>query len=104
MGRRYYLKDSKDVYKLNNYLIQGSAADIIKTVIIRIDKMLQEGHYKSRLQGCIHDELCVCVAQGEHDIIYKIKYMMENTVKTFVPLVAEIETTKTTWADKKEEE
>ena len=104
MGRRYYLKDSKDVYKLNNYLIQGSAADIIKTVIIRIDKMLQEGHYKSRLQGCIHDELCVCVAQGEHDIIYKIKYMMDNTVKTFVPLVAEIETTKTTWADKKEEE
>jgi hypothetical protein len=28
---------------------------------------------------------------------------MEHTVKTYVPLVAEIETTKTTWADKKEE-
>jgi DNA polymerase-1 len=91
------------MYKLNNYLIQGSAADVIKTVIIRIDKMLREGGYKSRLQGCIHDELCVCVAPNEHDVIYKIQYLMEHTVKTFVPLVAEIEVTSTTWADKKEE-
>jgi DNA polymerase-1 len=103
LGRRYYLNDSKDIYKLNNYLIQGSAADAIKTVIIRIDKMLREGGYKSRLQGCIHDELCVCVAEGEHDVIYKIQWLMENTVKTFVPIVAEIEVTNTTWADKHEE-
>ena len=103
LGRRYYIKDQKDVYKLNNYLIQGSAADMIKLVIIRIDKMLREGGYKSKLQGCIHDELCVCVAEGEHDVIYKIKDIMEHTVKTFVPVVAEIEVTSTTWADKHEE-
>ena len=103
MGRRYYITDEKDVYKLNNYMIQGSAADIIKTVICRIDNMLQKGNYKTRLQGCIHDELCVCVAEGEHDIIYRIKDMMENTVKTFVPLVAEIEITNTNWAEKHEE-
>lgn len=103
LGRRYYISDSKDVYKLNNYLIQGSAADMIKLVIIRIDRMLKEGGYKTRLQGCIHDELCVCVAEGEHDVIYKIQHIMENTVKTFVPVVAEIEVTNTTWADKHEE-
>ena len=103
LGRRYYIEDSKDVYKLNNYLIQGSAADMIKLVIIRIDKMLRDGGYKSRLQGCIHDELCVCVAEGEHDVLYKIKHLMENTVRTFVPIVAEIEVTTTTWADKHEE-
>lgn len=103
LGRKYYISDSKDVYKLNNYLIQGSAADMIKLVIIRIDRMLQEGGYKTRLQGCIHDELCVCVAEGEHDVIYKIQHIMEHTVKTFVPVVAEIEVTDTTWADKHEE-
>lgn len=103
LGRRYYINDSKDVYKLNNYLIQGSAADMIKLVIIRIDKMLREGGYKSKLQGCIHDELCVCVAEGEHDVIYKIQHIMEHTVKTFVPVVAEIEVTTTTWAEKHEE-
>lgn len=103
LGRRYYIKDSKDVYKLNNYLIQGSAADMIKLVIIRIDKMLRDGGYKTKLQGCIHDEICICVAEGEHDVIYKIQNIMEHTVKTFVPVVAEIEVTSTTWADKHEE-
>lgn len=103
LGRKYYISDSKDVYKLNNYLIQGSAADMIKLVIIRIDRMLQQGGYKTRLQGCIHDEICVCVAEGEHDVIYKIQHIMEHTVKTFVPVVAEIEVTNTTWADKHEE-
>lgn len=103
LGRRYYMTDSRDVYKLNNYLIQGSAADIIKTCIIKIDKMLKEEGYKTKLQGCIHDEVCVCVAEGEHDVLYKIKEIMEKTCKTFVPLVAEIEVTTTNWAEKHEE-
>lgn len=101
LGRRYYINDSKDVYKLNNYLIQGSAADIIKLVIIKVDNYLRKGHFKTRLQGCIHDELCICVAAGEHDVIYKIKEIMETTVKTFVPLVAEISISTTNWAEKK---
>jgi DNA polymerase-1 len=103
LGRRYYINESRDVYKLNNYLIQGSAADMIKLCIIRIDKMLRDKGYKSKLQGCIHDELCVCVAEGEHNVLYEIQKIMENTVKTFVPIVAEIEVTNTTWADKHEE-
>lgn len=103
LGRRYYITDSKDTYKLNNYLIQGSAADIIKLVIIKIDAYLRKHKLKTRLQGCIHDEVCICVAQGEHDIIYKIKEIMETTVKTFVPLVAEISISTTNWAEKKGE-
>jgi DNA polymerase-1 len=103
LGRRYYITESRDVYKLNNYLIQGSAADIIKTCIIKIDKMLGEEGYKTKLQGCIHDEVCVCVAEGEHDVLYKIKDIMEHTCKTYVPLVAEIEVTTTNWAEKHEE-
>ena len=90
--------------KLNNYLIQGSAADIIKSVIIEVDNFLRKHHYKTKLQGCIHDELCICVAEGEHDVIYKIKKIMETTVKTYVPLVAEISVSKTNWAEKKGEQ
>ena len=101
LGRRYYLDDTKGIYKLNNYLIQGSAADIIKLVIIRVDDFLRSNKYKTRLQGCIHDELCICVAEGEHDVIYMIKKIMETTVKTFVPLVAEISISNTNWAEKK---
>lgn len=104
LGRRYYINDSKDVYKLNNYLIQGSAADIIKLVIIRVDNYLKKNGLKTRLQGCIHDELCICVAEGEHNVIYTIKKIMESTVKTFVPLVAEISVSTTNWAEKRGEE
>lgn len=103
LGRRYYIEEAKDVYKLNNYLIQGSAADIIKLVIIRVDDFLRTNGYKTRLQGCIHDELCICVAEGEHDVIYKIKHIMENTVKTYVPLVAEVSISTTNWAEKHSE-
>lgn len=103
LGRRYYINNQEDVYKLNNYLIQGSAADIIKLVIIKVDKFLRSHGYKTKLQGCIHDELCICVAEGEHDVIYKIKKIMETTVKTYVPLVAEISVSKTNWAEKKGE-
>lgn len=103
LGRRYYIEDSRSVYKLNNYLIQGSAADIIKLVICRVDAFLRKHGYKTRLQGCIHDELCICVANGEHDVIYKIKKLMETTVKTYVPLVAEISVSTTNWAEKKSE-
>ena len=104
LGRRYYLNEDKDVYKLNNYLIQGSAADIIKLVIMRVDDYLTTHGCKTRLQGCIHDELCICVAKGEHNVIYDIQKIMQNTVKTFVPLVAEIEVTNTNWAEKHEEQ
>jgi hypothetical protein len=45
----------------------------------------------------------VCVAEGEHNVLYEIQKIMETTVKTFVPIVAEIEVTSTTWADKHEE-
>lgn len=103
LGRRYYMTDDKDVYKLQNYLIQGSSADIIKEVIIRVDEYLRKHHCKTKVQGCIHDELCICVAEGEHDVIYKIKEIMENTVKLPVPLVAEISVSKTNWAEKKGE-
>jgi len=104
LGRRYYIVDQADVYKLNNYLIQGSAADIIKTVIIKVDDYLRKNHFKTRLIGCIHDELCISVAPGEHAVLKKIKWLMENSVKTYVPLVAEVSTSTTNWAEKKEVE
>jgi DNA polymerase-1 len=101
LGRRYYMTDSSEIYKLQNYLIQGSSADIIKAVIIRVDEFLRKNGLKTKLQGCIHDELCICVAEGEHAVIGKIKEIMETTVSLPVPLVAEVSISRTNWAEKK---
>jgi DNA polymerase I len=97
-GRRYYMTDKRFVYRLYNYLVQGSCADMLKSKIIEIDNLLLP--YKSRFQMNIHDELSFEIYQGEDFLIDKIKAIMENVPRMTVPVVAEVETTKTNWADK----
>lgn len=101
-GRRYYLESSTNYYKANNYLIQGTGADALKEVEIKICDYLK--NKKSRFILPIHDELAIEVAPGEEDEVpKKIKEFMEsvNDVIKWIPMVAEVEMTKTNWADKK---
>ena len=102
-GRRYYLEKSTNFYKGNNYVIQGTGADALKEVEIKICEYLKDK--KSRFILPIHDELAIEVAPDEESYVPKaIKEMMEsigNTIK-YVPMVAEVEATDTNWASKKE--
>ena len=104
-GRRYYLEKSTNFYKGNNYVIQGTGADALKEVEIKICEYLKDK--KSRFILPIHDELAIEVAPDEESYVPKaIKEMMEsigNTIK-YVPMVAEVEATDTNWASKKEVE
>ena len=102
-GRRYYLEKSTNFYKGNNYVIQGTGADALKEVEIKICEYLKDK--KSRFILPIHDELAIEVAPDEESYVPRdIKEMMEsigNTIK-YVPMVAEVEATDTNWASKKE--
>ena len=104
-GRRYYLEKSTNFYKGNNYVIQGTGADALKEVEIKICEYLKDK--KSRFILPIHDELAIEVSPDEESYVPKaIKEMMEsigNTIK-YVPMVAEVEATDTNWASKKEVE
>ena len=104
-GRRYYLEKSTNFYKGNNYVIQGTGADALKEVEIKICEYLKDK--KSRFILPIHDELAIEVAPDEESYVPRdIKEMMEsigNTIK-YVPMVAEVEATDTNWASKKEVE
>ena len=67
-----------------NYIIQGSAADIIKVAMIELDKQ----GYKPLLQ--VHDELIFEVDPSTADAeMKKIVHIMENVVKLSVPIVAD---------------
>ncbi|MGP1414101.1 MAG: DNA polymerase I [Bacillales bacterium] len=70
-----------------NAPIQGSAADLIKIAMIKVDNFLKENKLKSKLILQIHDELILKVYADEKDIVYKnVKDIMENVVNLKVPL------------------
>lgn len=100
-GRRYYLENENNFYKANNYVIQGTGADMLKEIEIRIDDYLKGK--KSRFILPIHDELAIEIAPEEESFVpHAIKKIMESEedVMPYVPIVCEVEATDTTWADK----
>lgn len=97
-GRRYYITNPNNGYKFCNYLVQGSCADMLKGKIIEIHNLLSP--YKTRFQMNIHDEMSFQVWRGEEFLVPKIKEIMESCDWANVPIVAEVEKTTTSWADK----
>ena len=99
-GRRYYIDDNQKAYKLANYLIQGTCADMLKEGIIEIDKLLL--NYKSRFIMNIHDELMFEIWKGEEFLIPEILKIMQSHEWHYVPIVSDVEVARTTWAEKEE--
>jgi DNA polymerase-1 len=97
-GRRYYMTDKRFVYRLYNYLVQGSCADMLKSKIVDVDNLLTP--YKSRFQMNIHDEMSFEIYDGEEFLVEKIKAIMEDVPKMIVPVVAEVELASKNWAEK----
>jgi DNA polymerase-1 len=52
-----------------NAAIQGLAADIFKIALVRIDKLLEEGSFQSRIVLQVHDEVIVEVVENERDVV-----------------------------------
>lgn len=100
-GRRYYLEKSTNYYKANNYLIQGTGADLLKEAEIKICDYLKDK--KSRFILPIHDEIAVEIhPDEENEVPKKLKEFMEGISSTikWVPMVSEVEMSETSWADK----
>lgn len=75
-----------------NTPIQGTAADILKLAMIRIDEKLKEDNLKTKMLLQVHDELIFDVPDEELNIVIDIvKEIMENVYKLSVPLKVEID-------------
>jgi DNA polymerase-1 len=74
-----------------NTPIQGSAADIIKMAMIRIDSELERNALPARMIMQVHDELVFEVeASSAQDVATLVQHEMESVASLAVPLVVEV--------------
>jgi len=84
-----------------NSPIQGSAADLIKMAMIRIDAMLREQGFAARMLLQVHDELVFEAPPEELSRLQAlVRSEMENATMLSVPLVVDIGV-GTNWVDTK---
>ncbi len=102
LGRRRYLPDIASnnatvrAFAERNAVnapIQGSAADIIKVAMVRMQAALEENQLEARMIMQVHDELVFDVPVGEVDQLEGlIETAMADAVKLAVPLVVDMST------------
>jgi len=100
LGRKRHLKDINStnfVVKSHaernavNAPIQGSAADIIKLAMIKIDRELEAQNLETKMLLQVHDELLFEVPIDELETVKSlIKKEMESAFATSVPLLVEV--------------
>lgn len=100
LGRKRHLKDINS----NNFVVrghaernavnapvQGSAADVVKMAMIKIDKQLDEQNLQTKMLLQVHDELVFESPIEEIEVATKlIKTEMESAIETQVPLLVEV--------------
>ncbi|CAD7800109.1 DNA polymerase I [Chryseobacterium aquaeductus] len=100
LGRKRHLKDINSgnfVVRAHaernavNAPIQGSAADVVKIAMIKIDKELQLQKLQTKMLLQVHDELLFESPIDEVEVATNIiKTEMENAIETQVPLLVEV--------------
>ncbi len=101
-GRRRYIPELKSTKFIErsfgqrvalNTPIQGTAADIIKIAMVKVNKRLKEEGFKSKLILQVHDELIIEADESETESVKKLLLEeMENAAQLSVPLTANVET------------
>lgn len=96
LGRRRYLPDLTSSSRQRremaeraalNAPIQGSAADVIKVAMLRVEEALRDAGLASRILLQVHDELVCEVAPGEADqVVDLVSREMGAAVQLDVPL------------------
>ncbi len=76
-----------------NSPIQGTAADIMKLAMLRVDEALKKQRLNSRMLVQVHDELLLEVPfEEEKAVTQLLKQAMEGAAELSVPLIADVHT------------
>ncbi|NLC84242.1 MAG: DNA polymerase I, partial [Ruminococcaceae bacterium] len=101
LGRRRYMHELKSANRNQrnfgeraamNMPLQGTAADLIKIAMVRLDHELRKQGFRARLILQVHDELIVEAPLAEVERVRELmRYVMENVVELRVPLLIDID-------------
>ena len=84
-----------------NTPIQGSAADLIKLAMIRVDEALRQRRPEAKLILQVHDELIVeCPEEMAEEVANIVSQQMQSIAQLSIPLLAEAKWGKS-WYDAK---
>ena len=99
-GRRLHVEEP---HKALNALIQGSAADLMKDAVVRVDKYLY-ANFATHIVNIVHDEIMLDADKSEIATLVKtIPTMMGNKkVEHYVSIETDCEISHTNWADKED--
>ena len=99
-GRRLHVETE---HKALNALIQGSAADLMRDSVVRVDKHLSS-KYASHIVNIVHDEIVIDADKAEVNKLFTIipTLMGNKTVAKYVNISTDCEISYTNWAEKEE--
>ena len=102
LGRRRYMPDLRAKHfalraaaerEATNAPLQGSAADLMKLAMVKVDHRLRAEGLDAIMLLQIHDELIFEVARADVDAVARIvKYEMEHALELSVPVEATLKT------------
>lgn len=97
-NRRLHVTES---HKALNALIQGSAADLMRDAVVRIDSFLNK-NMSSHIVNIVHDEIILDASKNEiSHLATHIPLLMGNKkVERFVNIETDCEISWTNWAEK----
>lgn len=98
-GRRRRL-DPDDCYKAPNALIQGCAADYIKSKLVNMYKYIQYHNLKTQLILIVHDEIVLAVHKDEQEHVPVFRWLLSDFESFRCPITAGAEKGDPSWGQK----
>lgn len=89
-------------HKALNALVQGCAADLMRSALVKVHEHLDSNLMASHLVLTIHDELILDAVEAEIPyLVETVPTLMDHPpVSELVPIGTDCEISRTTWADK----